>query len=115
MKLNEYQEKIIRFDVNGNIQDIDRLDFAFLDKVLGLAGESGEVADKVKKIIRDKSGKISPEDRMAIGKELGDVLWYLSTVARYLGLDLDTVANQNIEKLESRLRRDKISGSGDER
>lgn len=49
MKLNEYQEKIIRFDVNGNIQDIDRLDFAFLDKVLGLAGESGEVADKVKK------------------------------------------------------------------
>lgn len=115
MNLNEYQEKIIKFDVDGPIHGISQVDFAFLDKVLGLSGESGEVADKVKKLIRDQNGMISSENKVAIQKELGDVLWYLASVARYLGIDLESVALGNIEKLERRIQRGKISGSGDER
>lgn len=115
MELNDYQEKIIKFDVDGNVHAITEIDFSFLDKVLGLSGESGEVVDKVKKLIRDKDREISESDKLALGKELGDVLWYVATCARYLDLDLDTLAMENIEKLESRLKRGKISGSGDER
>ena len=115
MQLNDYQEKIIKFDVNGPISDIGEVNLAFLDKVLGLPGESGEVADKVKKIIRDQEGQISREDKQALGKELGDALWYVATTARYLGLSLDELAQGNIAKLESRLERGKISGNGDER
>ncbi|MDU7040162.1 MAG: MazG nucleotide pyrophosphohydrolase domain-containing protein, partial [Lactococcus lactis] len=54
-------------------------------------------------------------DKKAISYELGDLLWYLATSARYLGISLEQVASENIEKLESRLNRGKISGSGDER
>ena len=83
--------------------------------VLGLCGESGEVAEKVKKIMRDKEGIITDKEAIQIVRELGDVLWYLSAVAFELGFDLDEVARLNIEKLESRKRRDKLKGSGDER
>ncbi|MFC4652138.1 nucleoside triphosphate pyrophosphohydrolase family protein [Lactococcus nasutitermitis] len=115
MELNDYQEKIVKFDLNGDIRAINTVDLAFLDKILGLPGEAGEVADKVKKIIRDQKGQITQENKKALGKELGDVLWYLATTARYLGLNLDDLAQENIEKLESRLTRGKISGNGDER
>ena len=87
----------------------------FLEKVLGLVGEAGEAADKIKKIIRDKGGYASEEDRDAIVKELGDVLWYVASIARYLDVPLSNVAEGNIAKLESRKRRNKISGEGDER
>ena len=115
MELNQYQEEIIKFDVFTGRQEISQIDLPFLDKVLGLSGETGEVADKVKKIIRDKEGKISAKDSLDLAKELGDVLWYLATSARYLGLSLDEIAASNIAKLESRLARDQISGSGDNR
>ena len=115
MDLNEYQEAIVKFDMNGDIRNIDKIDFAFLDKVLGLSGESGEVADKVKKIIRDQEGRIRKEDKLGLSKELGDVLWYVATTARYLGLSLTDVAGTNLSKLESRLERGKISGAGDNR
>ncbi|GBG96737.1 nucleoside triphosphate pyrophosphohydrolase family protein [Lactococcus termiticola] len=115
MNLNDYQEKIIKFDVNGPITDIEQVDLAFIDKVLGLPGEAGEVADKVKKLIRDQEGRIKAEDKEALAKELGDVLWYLATTARYLGLSLEEIAKGNIDKLESRLERNVISGNGDER
>jgi NTP pyrophosphatase (non-canonical NTP hydrolase) len=82
---------------------------------LGLANEAGEVAGKIKKIFRDKSGVISAEDRAALKGELGDVLWYLTQVCTELGISLDEVAEHNLEKLFSRLERGKISGEGDDR
>jgi NTP pyrophosphatase (non-canonical NTP hydrolase) len=82
---------------------------------LGLAGEAGEVCENVKKTFRDDAGLVSDERRAAIGKELGDVLWYLAQVATELDLDLDDVAAGNLEKLLSRQRRGVLSGSGDER
>ena len=82
---------------------------------LGLAGETGEVAEKVKKAIRDEGGTMSDARRAELEKELGDVLWYLSQLATELGLSLGRVAEGNIEKLASRKDRDQIHGSGDNR
>jgi NTP pyrophosphatase (non-canonical NTP hydrolase) len=82
---------------------------------LGLAGEAGEVAEQVKKSIRDDGGEITEERRRALTKELGDVLWYTSQLATELGLELEDVARENLEKLLSRQRRGVLSGSGDER
>lgn len=82
---------------------------------LGLAGEAGEVADKIKKIIRDKGGVVSEEDRLELAKELGDVFWYLANLSFELSLALDFVAKTNIEKLQSRMDRGVISGEGDNR
>lgn len=82
---------------------------------LGLAGEAGEVAEHVKKTIRDDGGKVSEERRAAMAKELGDVLWYVAQLATELGLDLDEIATQNLEKLLSRQQRGVLSGSGDNR
>lgn len=82
---------------------------------LGLAGEAGEVAEKVKKLCRDRDGVIDPEFKTLLKKELGDVLWYVSEVARQAGLTLSEVAEHNIEKLNSRKERGVLHGSGDER
>jgi NTP pyrophosphatase (non-canonical NTP hydrolase) len=82
---------------------------------LGLAGEAGEVAEHVKKIIRDDAGAISPERRESLSKELGDVLWYVTQLASELELELEDIARANLEKLLSRQRRGVLSGSGDER
>ncbi len=83
--------------------------------VLGLAGESGEVAEKVKKLIRDKNFQIDAEFKDAIKKELGDVLWYIAAICYELGLSMDDVAKTNIEKLRSRKERNMLHGEGDER
>ena len=82
---------------------------------LGLCGEAGEVADKVKKVLRDHGGLFSPERVEAIKLELGDVLWYVAQLATELGLDLEAVAAANLEKLSSRAARDVIAGEGDDR
>ena len=82
---------------------------------LGLCGESGEVADKVKKVIRDRQGHFDPDTRDAIELELGDVLWYVAQLASELGLSLEGIAEANLAKLASRSARDRISGSGDNR
>ena len=82
---------------------------------LGLAGEAGEVAEHAKKAIRDDAGKISDERKAAMSKELGDVLWYVAQLATELGLDLDDIAGQNLEKLLSRQARGVLSGSCDDR
>ncbi|MCX7615814.1 MAG: nucleoside triphosphate pyrophosphohydrolase family protein [Patescibacteria group bacterium] len=91
------------------------IDKGFVYPLLGLVGESGEVAEKIKKIFRDKNGVVDKETKEAIKKELGDVLWYLSQVATELQISLEDVAQTNLEKLFSRLERNKISGEGDER
>ena len=82
---------------------------------LGLAGEAGEVAEKVKKLIRDDAGVLSDERRAAIAKELGDVLWYVAQVATEAQLDLGEIAVENLRKLLSRQERGVLQGSGDDR
>lgn len=82
---------------------------------LGLAGESGEVAEKVKKIIRDRGGMLDADACMLIARELGDVLWYLSQIAHEIGVPLSKVAELNVLKLRHRQLRNRIGGSGDAR
>ena len=87
----------------------------FIYPVLGLVGESGEVAEKIKKVLRDNNGIVDNLRKQEIEKELGDVLWYLSQVATELNLSLDHIASFNIKKLNSRQKRNKLSGNGDNR
>ena len=82
---------------------------------LGLVGEAGEVANKVKKILRDKGGVVSEEARAQITDELGDVLWYIAQLATELRCNLADIAESNIEKLYSRMDRGVLQGSGDKR
>ena len=82
---------------------------------LGLVGEAGEVAEKVKKVIRDKNSIFDEESKLAIKKELGDVLWYLSNLCTEFNFSLEEVALNNLEKLKLRALKGKISGSGDNR
>jgi len=82
---------------------------------LGLCGEAGEVAEKVKKIIRDKNGVLTSEDEEEIAKELSDVLWYLAMSATEVGSNLEEIAEINMKKLSSRKERGVLQGSGDNR
>ena len=82
---------------------------------LGLTGESGEVSDKVKKLIRDKGGECSQTDREDLAKELGDVLWYIANLSFELGFDLESIAASNLNKLSSRSQRGVLGGEGDDR
>jgi NTP pyrophosphatase (non-canonical NTP hydrolase) len=110
MTFEEYQEQalVTRLSTGDDFKDL-------LHWVLGINGEAGEVAEKVKKIIRDKNGKVTSEDKLELSKEIGDVLWYLAVLARHLGIPLDTIAQQNLEKLQSRKQRGVLGGSGDNR
>ena len=83
--------------------------------VLGLLGEAGEVAEKVKKVIRDHNGVISEMTKQKIKLELGDTLWYLTATCNELGITLDDVAHANISKTHSLYERGMIHGEGDER
>lgn len=87
----------------------------FIYPTLGLAGETGEVAEKIKKILRDKNGVVDEATKDSLKKELGDVLWYLAQLATEFGLSLDDIADANLKKLSSRMARGKINGDGDER
>lgn len=82
---------------------------------LGLAGEAGEVANKVKKVMRDNNGNLEEKAKAEIFDELGDVLWYCATIADEIGVNLGDVAKLNLNKLQSRMNRGKIKGSGDKR
>ncbi len=113
MKLDEYQKKAKKYDFFEATEDLKSVGFS--EKILGLVGEAGETADKIKKLLRDKDGKINSEDKDAIIKELGDTLWYLANIARYLNTNLSEVAQKNLDKLESRLNRNQLHGSGDNR
>ena len=82
-----------------------------IENTLGLVGEAGEVAEKIKKVIRDQS-RFTQED---ILKELGDVLFYTAALANFYGGTLQRVAEMNMEKLDKRQREGKLQGSGDNR
>lgn len=109
MTMDEYQAKARKTAIYPNIGS------NIVYPTLGLCGETGEFAEKVKKAIRDDGGVITPERRIEIIKELGDVMWYIASIASELNLNLSEIANTNIEKLASRANRNKLSGSGDER
>lgn len=82
---------------------------------LGLAGEAGEVANKVKKIIRDGVQNMQPDWKQQLAAEIGDVLWYCAVLADDLNMSLSTLAAQNLEKLERRKEQGTLQGSGDKR
>lgn len=113
MKIDEYSKQAITTLLGEH--DIVDMDATLLSQVFGLVGESGEVAEKFKKLIRDKQGRISEEDKQEILKELGDILWYINTVSNLLGSSLEEVAQKNLDKVLSRKARGKTHGSGDNR
>lgn len=119
MELNEYQkeaEKFAEYPEGYIIQENDVfVKTAWVYPTLGLAGETGEVCDKLKKVIRDKNGVVDGFEKDEIKKELGDVLWYIAAIARELGITLQDVAETNILKLTSRKNRNVLHGSGDNR
>jgi len=87
----------------------------FIYPTLGLVGEAGEIAEKIKKVLRDGNGEITEEKRVELNKELGDVLWYLANLSIELGISLEGIAANNLEKLKSRQERNQLHGSGDNR
>lgn len=107
MNLNDYQDQANDTAIYPNYA---RLTYP----ALGLTGEAGEVADKVKKLIRDQK-ELTAQERVEIAKEVGDVLWYIAAMARDLGIDMETMARMNLEKLASRAERGVVGGSGDNR
>jgi NTP pyrophosphatase (non-canonical NTP hydrolase) len=103
MDFNEYQEKTKETWISNKRN--------FIRIVLGICGESGEIAEKIKKFYRDGHSNLKKD----IKKELGDLLYYIAQMANQLELNLENIAKFNIEKLKSRKERNKIKGSGDER
>jgi NTP pyrophosphatase (non-canonical NTP hydrolase) len=114
MNFNEYQQKALETDT-FDVGERAITSTAFFTKVLGLVGETGEIAEKFKKIYRDNNGEITKEQLDIMQKELGDVLWYIAVLADYLGIQLQDVAQTNIDKLASRKVRGVVGGSGDNR
>ena len=118
MEINDYQKQALR---TARFPESEK----YVYTSLGLNGEAGEVADKIKKIIRGDGGKaernangalIIPDDKKVdIALEIGDVLWYCAVLSHELGFDLGEVAQMNIDKLASRDKRGVIKGSGDNR
>lgn len=103
MTLNEYQHAAEKTAIYFDGHKI-------LYPALGLAGEAGEVANKVKKMLRDDA-----ENKAAVAAELGDVLWYVAALCRDLGVELEDLARANLDKLNSRKERGVLGGNGDNR
>ena len=110
MTFEEYQKLSRQTAIYPNKDD------NFVYPTLGLAGETGEVVEKIKKVLRkDKGGVIDETFKQEISKEMGDVLWYLANLSTELDLSLEKIANDNLEKLLSRKERSKLHGEGDNR
>lgn len=106
--LNEYQVEALKTAIYPE-------NYSIIYPTLGLAGEAGEVADKVKKVIRDNKGKFTDSIRKDIALELGDVLWYVAVLSDRLGFKLSEIGEMNNEKLRNRVKNGTINGSGDNR
>lgn len=109
MNLNDYQQAALR-----TAQPKDKKN-EFFHLVLGLVGESGEIAEKVKKIVRDQDSDLDKLDKDDLKKELGDVLWHVAVLSDYFDISLEDVGETNIKKLADRMSRNVLSGSGDNR
>lgn len=109
MTMDEYQELALESAIYND-------QYSILYPALKLAGEAGEVAEKVGKRLRDVDGDFDDLAwRESMKKELGDVLWYIAALADDLGYTLEEVADTNLSKLASRMERGVIGGSGDDR
>jgi NTP pyrophosphatase (non-canonical NTP hydrolase) len=108
MDLNDYQNAARRTAIYGEHHRV-------IYPALGLASEAGEVAGKIKKVLRDQGGDFAQAPTDALKDELGDVLWYVAVLAGDLGLSLDQIARDNLAKLQSRLARGHLGGAGDVR
>jgi NTP pyrophosphatase (non-canonical NTP hydrolase) len=108
MNMDDYQEQ------SGKTAIFPK-DKALLYLVLGLCSEAGELAGKLKKIIRDTNGEITPEKIAELADENGDCGWYQTQINTALGLKSSEVAERNLNKLNSRLARGVLGGSGDNR
>lgn len=113
MDFNEFQIECRKTDVGTAAQDC--LDPGWLYYVLGIAGETGELMEKIKKLFRDKNGVVDNEFKEMIIKEMGDVQWYMARLADWFDIDFESVFVTNVEKLQSRKLRNKIHGDGDNR
>lgn len=109
MDMNAYQQAALRTAAAR-----DKRDEVF-HLLLGLVGETGEIAEKAKKIVRDRDSDFTQWDREDLAKELGDTLWYVAVLADHFDLPLDDVAELNIKKLADRQHRGAIGGRGDDR
>ncbi len=109
MKLDDYQKQAASFFWGGS-DDV----FDILGLSLGVCGEAGELAEKIKKLYFNKKMEITDEDLGLIGKEIGDTLWYLAALSEKLGLSLDDAATNNIAKLNKRKDTKTLKGDGDE-
>ena len=109
MHANEYQDRALETAIYPNRGD------NFVYPALGLVGEAGEVADKLKKVIRDNNGVLTDAVKDAVAAELGDTMWYVAVLASELGYGLDEIMAKNLAKLNSRKERGMLSGSGDNR
>lgn len=109
MNLNDYQTAALRTAAPRDKKN------EFFHLILGLVGESGEIAEKVKKIVRDQDSDLAQLDKADLTKELGDVLWHIAVIADYFDIPLEEVGATNIAKLADRLKRGVIQGSGDNR
>lgn len=105
MEMHEYQERAQRTAVYPKAKGLEYC-------TLGLVGEAGEFANKVKKLVREDENGPSFE---SLASELGDVLWYLSQIATELNMSLENIAWDNLEKLSERMERGKLKGEGDNR
>ena len=109
MECDDYQQAAMRTARAPEAPD------EFMHLVLGLVGEAGEIAEKVKKLVRDHESDLARLDHDDMAAELGDVLWYTAVLANFLGLSLDDVARRNLDKLADRQARAVLGGSGDHR
>jgi len=110
MTFDDYQKQALTTVISSDSEFRDLLHW-----VLGINGEAGEIAEKVKKIIRDKQGEVSDQDKQDMAAEIGDVLWYLAVFAHHLGVSFEDIAQANLTKLQSRQARGVLGGSGDNR
>lgn len=109
MDFNTYQSKALTTAINHDSPN------EIFHLALGLAGETGEVMEKLKKAVRDNNAVITDNTTDSIKKELGDVLWYIAVLSDYLGTDLQDIAESNLKKLQDRQKRGVLGGSGDSR
>ena len=113
LHFDKYQKESRKTDVGTSVQD--NIKPGWLYYALGISGEAGEMTEKIKKLFRDKQGVVDDEFKMHLIKEIGDILWYQARLLDQFDIGFSHVAEHNIEKLLSRLERNKVHGDGDER